>query len=503
MPPDAIGRVKVSVGTASVTRFMRVLVVLLAIAFAATTQATAANASVFDNFTRWPVDPSGYTIIPVCVAANSSVGAKKAGIAFQPSLSDAIGQVRDALRRNWEAFSSVRFVGWRDCSNLSELDRRLTVGLLIHPDAMNNAGGIGNGTKGGTARFSPWGTRFVDPGDPETCAEGASYRFACLREYAVHEFGHVIGFVHEMEHPKRPSGCKTSEAKIDPSQVQVDSTYNPANTRGYTIVNADYDYDSIMAYDPGCVDQTGVRFGSRDLDTWDKRGVKTVYPPPTPGKYDVGVIPNVNGNCPRPTEVKIFLDNEDSSNQNTSSGWTGAIVSGRNTLFEFCKVDGSKLGRLPAPKSGSGSYAVLRLGDTCPIGSTEFVRYHDDEDGPNIPNISWMAGEVGPTRQNGDLQSTGTEMHWCVFAQASGAETPTMTAFPKFSFRYGVVAASNFSNAEKTGSVYIDDEDSKNNDKPQSAAGVVGELMGIAQNTRIHLALVKVPPVPCELNRTC
>ena len=121
-----------------------------------------------------------------------------------------------------------------------------------------------------------------------------------------------------------------------------------------------------------------------ETDTWDQRGVAAVYPPVAQGPHDVGVIPAVGGSCPAPTEVKIHMDNEDSNNNNQSSGWTGAISSGRNTLLEFCKIDGTKLGRLPAPSSGSAKYAVLKLGAQCPPGSTEFKRYHDDEDGTAV-----------------------------------------------------------------------------------------------------------------------
>ena len=129
-----------------------------------------------------------------------------------------------------------------------------------------------------------------------------------------------------------------------------------------------FDRDTIMVYGL-CADVTGVRFGSRNLDEWDQKGVKAVYPPVAQRDHDVGVIPDVRGSCPEPTEVKIYMDNEDTDNNNESSGWIGASVRGRNTLFEFCKIDGSRLGNLLAPNSGSASYAVLKLGNNARRGA--------------------------------------------------------------------------------------------------------------------------------------
>lgn len=501
--------------------------ITLVMAFAAAAQLAPAHASVFRNSSRWSPGLNGYTVIQVCITGGSSATQRNGGTIHEPnpSLEDVVGQVRDALRTNWEAYSSIRFVGWRDCQDLSTESLRAAIKLYIHPEAPNVS------RVGTESRFTPRllnflnhhyepGTQIKPWGNGAQCityrARGVSeYRFSCVREYAVHEFGHAIGFLHEWQHPSTPAACRAVQLTDNKHETPVSAgdasdVYDP--NKPYTIVNPphpldgtlglafSYDWSSIMTYGDKCAKVNGERFGSWTLEAWDQKGVATVYPPVAQRPNDVGVIPDVRGSCPEPSEVKIYMDNEDTNNSNSAQGWIGAISSGRNTMLEFCKVDGRALKGLRAPSTGSANYAVLKLGDRCPAGSEEFVRYHDDQNQPPL-NISWMAGEVGPTRQNfGGL--TGTLLHWCLFEQVGGGSgAPVMNAFPSLGFRYGVVAARDFIAAERTGSVYTDDEDTGNGNLLWDGRGpfstpaprmraVLDTLMEFGTNTRIKLALV-------------
>jgi hypothetical protein len=185
------------------------------------------------------------------------------------------------LRSSWER-SSIRFTGWGSCEALSWSQRAETVGLYIHWDAPNNAfvGGKGRTTKDSpTVQFKPWG-------NDRQCISWnwgkATYevRFSCVEQYAIHEFGHIIGFEHEWRHPERPGSCTNREAS-----EYVLSQYQLSDTERYGTFfvpnRNDYDWKSIMTYDTGCAYVEGERFGSPNLSPTDLNALLTVYSPNT------------------------------------------------------------------------------------------------------------------------------------------------------------------------------------------------------------------------------
>ena len=462
---------------------------------------------------------SGYTIVPVCVEDDSSVVLSNDGAALSdpnPSLETVVGKVRGALSRTWERHSSVRFVGWQKCSQLTGTQPSEFVHLYIHPGA-GNASQIGTDSKGAKTHFEPWGPGF----DKNKCIEYnptravSEYRFSCVEQFAIHEFGHAIGLLHEWQHPAKPNSCDVQSASEVPLSILPNPQSPLYTTRAYIIPNDVFDPESIMTYEnPGCANVTGERFGSPEPDEWDYKAVALAYPPLAGHDYDVGVIPDIAGSCPWPTEVKFHLDNEDDDNKNRADGWIGAIKSDRNTLFEFCKVDGTRFARLAAPSSGSNNYAVLKLGTSCPSGSYEIIRRHDDQDKDfraNAANENWLAGDTGPNKQGSltikyhdpDPEDTYTELHWCVFEQTGQASAPR--AMPNLAFRYGVLANQNFSQAEKTGMIYTDDEDDNNTNALTDGTGgpieaqrlaVVNTFLTADNDTNYFLALVLADSTP-------
>jgi len=429
-----------------------------------------AYGSVFKDSQKWPTEDSGYTIIPVCIVEGSSASEKLGGIFhdFNPSIGDVIGRVRMALSDGWEKHSNIRFVGWRPCNDLSQSEKESTLGIYIHPDADNNCH-IGTNSKGRIDRGSacswkPWGpghARCLNYNWGRTYVE---YDFACAEQYGLHEIGHAIGFFHEWNHYNRPSTCTQGT----PIQQTDASTSYSSNI--YTVVDSNYDWNSILTYVDGCAHVNGVRFGSPNLSPIDIQGVAEVYPPPRLGINDVGVIPNKWTDCPNGKLIDIFMDNEDSDNNNHNSGWLGAITQGRNTHFRFCRVDGKVFGNLRQPQTGTGNYAVLRLGESCPTGSFEFRRYIDNQDATSpifskgAINVDWMSGETGPTSTGrNQSEGTGIEMFFCFFK--TNRSQKTLLSLPNLGFDYGVFAANDFSDAITTGSLYTDDEGSNNNNQ--------------------------------------
>ena len=182
------------------------------------------------------------------------------------------------------------------------------------------------------------------------------------------------------------------------------------------------------------------------------------------------------------------MDDEDSHNANTSSGWLGAITNVSNTTFKFCRVRGANFKPLSTSTSVSTSYAVLMLGTQCPNSSTEFWRHFDNED-DNQKN-SWSAADSGNISPN--VSNRNTDLHFCLFTSG----TSTMSSFPSLGVSYGVLAASSFSGsyALATGSIHIDDEDSGNENSysvSSSLASIVQSMVSSGSNTNMWFAKVR------------
>jgi hypothetical protein len=183
-------------------------------------------------------------------------------------------------------------------------------------------------------------------------------------------------------------------------------------------------------------------------------------------RTDIGVIPNDNDDCPG-ERIGLALNNEDDDNQNKREGWIGATESGRNTTFWFCRVDGTQFRPVRSTDNNASTYAVLSLGDTCPLGSARARRYFDNEDDDDasrsgsdamLPN-EWM--------------SENLMMHFCVFKPtATGSSTP----FPSLGFSYGVFGGDTLPGVGDgdDGWVKTDDEDDDNNNHYYHCSGDCG-----------------------------
>jgi hypothetical protein len=448
-------------------------------------------------------------VIQVCVIEGSDTSEKgdgaQAGLIHDtnPSLAAVLQRVKVALINSWEKHSSVRFVGWKMCNDLSTAEREKSVGLFIHKDAENKSF-IGTGALGKTApenrgiQFKPWGNSFNRCIDYNGRTTHVEYSYDCVEQYAIHEFGHALGFLHEWTHPLTSSTCRATQTEHLVSEGEYSTTY--PTDKSYVIVNpSDYDANSIMTYGDDCADVSGVRFGSENLSPYDIEGVKAVYTPATRGQFDVGVFRGT-GVCSDTEPITIYMDDEDSSNKDGTSGWIGASHVDRNTTLEFCREDGARFGKLAASSANprSADYAVLKLGDSCPAGSVEITRYFDNED---QNNENFIVGDAYPNRQNFDDFNIGffkpgyseTELHMCLFRPENSGGV-TLNSLPVLSYTYGVAAASDFVGAVSTGDIHTDDEDFQNRnrlDAPDEATlAAAGRIIGGEDDTTINIAKV-------------
>lgn len=495
--------------TTSVLKSLPLLLGVLTVLIVSGLVAPSAKASVFQKSARWTPNSKGYVVIQVCVIEGSDTSEKgdgaQAGLIHDtnPSLAAVLQRVKVALINSWEKHSSVRFVGWQMCNDLSTAERGKSVGLFIHPDA-DNLSSIGTGALGKTSldnrgiQFKPWGSSFNRCIDYNWRTTHVEYSYDCVEQYAIHEFGHVLGFLHEWKHPLTPSKCQAFKGESVVSAADSSTTY--PTDKSYVIVNPnDYDSNSIMTYDDDCADVTGVRFGSENLSPYDIEGVKTVYQPVTRGQFDVGVFRGT-GVCSETEPITIYMDDEDGSNKDGTSGWIGASHVDRNTTLEFCREDGTQFGKLAASSAGArtGDYAVLKLGDSCPSGSVEITRYFDNED---MNNENFIVGDASPNRQNFDDFNIGflkpghseTELHMCLFRPENSGGL-TLNSLPVLSYTYGVAAASDFVGAVSTGVIQTDDEDMVNRNRlsaPDDATLAAAQrIIGGEDDTTINIAKV-------------
>lgn len=249
---------------------------------AAALAAAPARASVFHQPSRLAPGADGLVTIPVCLVEGSSAEEKSprcraCAHGVNPGLTRVVAQVRKALAESWEAHGGVRFVGFDWCRKLSPAEAKDHLGLYLHPGAVNAAYPAAHG-RGKTdaadaaLSFKPWGNDARCIALDWSSARMA-YRFECVEQYAIHEFGHVLGFQHEWHHPKKPEGC--TEGRAEPL---------PDDPADFSVVGAAYDWDSIMTYTDACAQVTGVRFGSPRLSPGDVAGLEAAYPRagPTP-----------------------------------------------------------------------------------------------------------------------------------------------------------------------------------------------------------------------------
>jgi hypothetical protein len=160
---------------------------------------------------------------------------------------------QQAVTGSWQAAAAIDFVGWGACTN-APTDLRVK-----NDDSQPIVETFGRGLKnmrGGINLnfvFKKWPSRL--------CDEVGMTK--CIAHYAMHEFGHAIGFLHEQDRPDAPKRC--------PEDNTDQFTGTLANA-GFTLTK--YDGASVMNYCPiplkdtlSALDIAGVRraYGKRIL----------------------------------------------------------------------------------------------------------------------------------------------------------------------------------------------------------------------------------------------
>lgn len=233
--------------------------------------------------------------------------------------------------------------------------------------------------------------------------------------------------------------------------------------------------------------------------------------------HDVGVIPNLRGECPADSEtVEIYMDDEDTSNSSELTGWTGATVQNQGntgTRFQFCRVDGDLFQPHPLIP-----YAVLMLDGTCPDDSRPVHRHFDNQ---NSGNSNSSIGNIWPS----GFGLSSTDMVFCHF-DPGGTLSPDDELnpigleylFPDLGFDYGVFAPAHDQVAFGSGVIHTDDENTFNGNEafsgmPWSPGSLdntyinVYEWLTDDEDTWLDVALVRSSDLPygfdCEFDQEC
>jgi hypothetical protein len=216
--------------------------------------------------------------------------------------------------------------------------------------------------------------------------------------------------------------------------------------------------------------------------------------------FAVGVIPFDGSTCPADSSLVTFaMDDEDDSSQSDSTVFELPQTVRRpvrapfefahvNTGINFCKVNGQDFKHLTTSVNDKANfYAVLKLGQTCPNGSSEMSRYIDNEDDSNANKKS---GPIAPNQMD-----TNTSFRWCYFH----AGTTTMDSFPNLGVKYAVFH--DYDVSPQPGFViskrwlYSDDEDDANENSSSptgtTKANDFARIVGTGGNTMFDIARVR------------
>ncbi|WP_144021307.1 hypothetical protein [Caballeronia sordidicola] len=175
---------------------------------------------------------------------------------------------KEAVTGAWDANSDVTFVDWTKCPVFGESPPYLGIRMLIMSGkpVTRQLGEAGIG----------WNQNIklnLDFASYETGCTATSMKEMCVKNEAIHEFGHLLAFIHEQDRPDTPTACIDQVLKDDPDYKIM--------TGGAVL--GPWDAGSIMNYcTPG-----GFFNGARGLTAGDITMVQKYYGKPGSKIYSV------------------------------------------------------------------------------------------------------------------------------------------------------------------------------------------------------------------------
>jgi hypothetical protein len=178
---------------------------------------------------------------------------------------------KEAVTSTWDNNSDVTFVDWSTCPEYDQSNPYLGVRIAIYSDrpASKAPGEAAIGFRNGlllSLDFASFGGE-----DTNNCRTGNG-KPVCIKNAAIHEFGHVLAFIHEQDRLDTPAACVDQVLKDEPDYV----------FRRDGFVVGPWDDASIMNY---CT--PGIYENYRGLSTGDIATVQKYYGKPGSKTYSV------------------------------------------------------------------------------------------------------------------------------------------------------------------------------------------------------------------------
>jgi len=156
---------------------------------------------------------------------------------YNPNYISEYVYVESAIQNTWERYSSLKFTDWGKCQDKSYNLRIIVSDTICHTKgygvALNNRDSaiVLNFT------FEKWGCTLNSIQIP--CADNESVRKNRIKSYAIHEFGHALGFAHE--HAKE--SCKKCHHHATENDFQKQQ-----EAKGIIWYSKGCDENSVMNY---------------------------------------------------------------------------------------------------------------------------------------------------------------------------------------------------------------------------------------------------------------
>ncbi|OTP79210.1 putative carbohydrate-binding protein [Caballeronia sordidicola] len=174
---------------------------------------------------------------------------------------------KEAVTSTWDANSDVTFVDWSTCPEYDESNPYLGVRAFITSGRpiTRAPGEAGIGFRNNIQLNFDFSSFAGD------CSY-TSMKQICVKNEAVHEFGHVLAFIHEQDRPDTPAACIDEVLASEPTYL----------FRKDGAVSGPWDAESIMNY---CA--PGIYAYYRDLSAGDITMVQKYYGKPGSKIYSV------------------------------------------------------------------------------------------------------------------------------------------------------------------------------------------------------------------------